>query len=174
MSWHKLYFFQIAWQLAISFWQFGTLPIGIFLSNLDTRQLMTSPRVLFGQFWHLSIFGNSRAIWVFLPKFSTFRKLIFSQWRSDKASLCFGVLGGQVPRLYDGTIFWGCNTPRGVQWGIESKRSVFPHIWDSLKGTWYSLIQSRISQIINFGLDFWISSWLAICWAKKCWFLRFS
>ena len=22
----------------------------------------------------------------------------------------FKVLGGQVPRLYDGTIFWGCNT----------------------------------------------------------------
>ena len=31
----------IGQQLAISFWQFGTLPIGIFLSNLDSRHLMT-------------------------------------------------------------------------------------------------------------------------------------
>ena len=40
----------IAWHMGISFWQFGTLPIGIFLSNLVSRQLETSPRTLFGQF----------------------------------------------------------------------------------------------------------------------------
>ena len=40
----------IAWHMGISFRQFGTLPIGIFLSNLDSRQLMTSPRTLLGQF----------------------------------------------------------------------------------------------------------------------------
>ena len=40
----------IAWRAGISFWQFGTLPIGIFLSNLDSRHLMTSPRTLLGQF----------------------------------------------------------------------------------------------------------------------------
>ena len=40
----------IAWRLGISFQQFGTLPIGIFLSNLDSRHLMTSPRTLFGHF----------------------------------------------------------------------------------------------------------------------------
>ena len=40
----------IAWRMGISFWQFGTLPIGIFLSNLDSRHLMTSPRTLLGQF----------------------------------------------------------------------------------------------------------------------------
>ena len=38
----------IPWRLGISFWQFGTLPIGIFLSNLDSRQLMRSPRTLLG------------------------------------------------------------------------------------------------------------------------------
>ena len=32
----------IGQRLAISFWQFGTLLIGIFLSNLDSRQLKTS------------------------------------------------------------------------------------------------------------------------------------
>ena len=57
-----------------------------------------------------------------------------------------GVLGGKVPRLYDGTIFGGCDTFRGVQRGIESKGSVFPHICDSLKGTQHSLILSRICQ----------------------------
>ena len=40
----------IAWHMGISFWQFGILPIGIFLSNLDSRHLMTYPRTLLGQF----------------------------------------------------------------------------------------------------------------------------
>ena len=40
----------IAWRAGISFRQFGTLSIGIFLSNLDSRHLMTSPRTLLGQF----------------------------------------------------------------------------------------------------------------------------
>ena len=40
----------IAWRMGISFRQFGTLPIGIFLSNLGSRHLMTSPRTLLGQF----------------------------------------------------------------------------------------------------------------------------
>ena len=39
-----------AWHTGISFQQFGTFPIGIFLSNLDSRHLMTSPRTLLGQF----------------------------------------------------------------------------------------------------------------------------
>ena len=40
----------IAWRTGISFRQFGTLPIGIFLSNLDSRHFMISPRTLLGQF----------------------------------------------------------------------------------------------------------------------------
>ena len=58
----------IAWRTGISFGQFGTLPIGIFLSNLDSRHLMTSPRTFLGQLWHMSIFGNSRAVWVICQK----------------------------------------------------------------------------------------------------------
>ena len=50
------------------------------------------------------------------------------------------VLGGQVPGLYGGTIFLGGVTHLGVQRGIESKMSIFPHISDSLKGTQHSLI----------------------------------
>ena len=58
----------IAWHTGISFWQFGTLPIGIFLSNLDSRHLMTSPKNLLRQFWHMSIFGDSRSVWVICQK----------------------------------------------------------------------------------------------------------
>ena len=36
-----------------------------------------------------------------------------------------GVLGGQVPRLYGGTILGGCDTLRGVWWGIENESSIF-------------------------------------------------
>ena len=76
----------------ISFQQFGTLPIGIFLSNLDSRHLMTSPRILLGQFWHMSIFGDSRAIWVICQKKMPSENQFFCQWRSDGASKCLGGL----------------------------------------------------------------------------------
>ena len=46
-------------------WQFGTLPFGIFGSNLDTMGLETYPRTYSGQFWHMSLFDNFRAVWVF-------------------------------------------------------------------------------------------------------------
>ena len=35
--------------------QFGTLPFGILLSNLDTGYLKTYPRIYYGNFLHLSI-----------------------------------------------------------------------------------------------------------------------
>ena len=37
-------------RMEISYQLFGTLPIGLLLSNLDSRQLMTSPRTLLDQF----------------------------------------------------------------------------------------------------------------------------
>ena len=46
-----------------------------------------------------------------------------------------GFVGGQVPRLYGGTIFGGVRHTLGVQWGTERKMSVFPHISNSLEGT---------------------------------------
>ena len=30
-----------------------------------------------------------------------------------------GVLGSQITRLYDGTIFGGCDTLKGVPWAVE-------------------------------------------------------
>ena len=45
-----------------------------------------------------------------------------------------GVLGGQMTRLHDGTIFGGCNTLKGVPGAIK-KICIFQHICDTLKGT---------------------------------------
>ena len=59
--------------------QFGTLPIGIFLSNLDSGQLETSLMTSYCHFWNLSTFGNSRAVWVFLAKIGCLQKIkVFS------------------------------------------------------------------------------------------------
>ena len=56
-----------------------------------------------------------------------------------------GVLGGQMTRLHDGTIFGGgCDTLKGVP-GAVKKKSIFQHICDTLKGTWDSPIWPRIS-----------------------------
>ena len=98
----------IAERVSAPYWQFGTLPIGIFLSNLVSGQLETSLMTSYCHFWNLSTFGDSRAVWVFWPKLGVFRKSKFSQWRSDGASMRLGgVLGSQITRLYDGTIFGG-------------------------------------------------------------------
>ena len=43
-------------------WPFGTLPFGLFGSNLDTRDLETYPRTYSGHFWNMSIFDDSRAV----------------------------------------------------------------------------------------------------------------
>ena len=96
----------IAERVSAPYWQFGTLPIGIFLSNLDSRQLETCLMTSYCHFWNLSTFGDSRANWVFWPKLGVFRKSKFSRWRSDGVSMQLGgVLGSQITRLYDGTIF---------------------------------------------------------------------
>ena len=77
----------IAERVSAHYWQFGTLPIGIFLSNLVSGQLETSLMTSYCYFWNLSTFGNSRAVWVFWPKLGVFRKSKFSRWRSDGASM---------------------------------------------------------------------------------------
>ena len=43
-------------------WPFGTLPFGLFGSNLDTKDLDTYPRTYFGHFGNMSNFDDSRAI----------------------------------------------------------------------------------------------------------------
>ena len=55
-------------RMEISYRLFGTLPIGLLLSNLDSRQLKTSPMTPYDQFWNMSTFGYSRAVWVLWAK----------------------------------------------------------------------------------------------------------
>ena len=66
----------IASRVANYDWPFGTLPFGLFGSNWDTRDLETYPRTYSGHFWNMSIFDDSRAIWVL------FRKWVVSENQS--------------------------------------------------------------------------------------------
>ena len=66
----------IASHMANYDWPFGTLPFGLFGSNLDTGDLETYPRTYSGHFWNMSIFDDSRAIWVL------FRKWVVSENQS--------------------------------------------------------------------------------------------
>ena len=102
-------------RMRISYCLFGTLPIGISFLNLGSGQLMTCPRTLFGQIWNMSLFGDSRAIRVLMPKYRPFRKSIFSWWRSGDS---FSRLRGC--RWADGWAIWwyhfggGCDTLGGA------------------------------------------------------------
>ena len=96
--------------MRISYRSFGTLPIGIFFSNLDSRQLMTCPRTLFGQIWNMSLFGNSRAIRVLMPKYRPFRKSFFSRWRSGNSFLRLGGF-----RWADGWAIWWYHFQGGLR-----------------------------------------------------------
>ena len=155
--------------MGICYRQFGTLPIGIFLSNLDSRQLETSLMTSYGHFWHMSTFGDSRAIWVLLPKYGAFRKSNFSWWRSIQWSTRLGVLGGQMTRLHDGTIFGGGATHLKGCWGLSKKNCIFQHICDALKVTQDSQIWPESVHRCSLGcsicldVDFWICDRLAIC-----------
>ena len=66
----------IASRMANYNWPFGTLPFEFFWSNLDTKDLETYPRTYSSHFWNMSIFDNSRAIWVL------FRKWVVSENQS--------------------------------------------------------------------------------------------
>ena len=112
-----------------SYRQFGTLSIGIFLSNLNSRQLETSLMTSYGHFWNLSTFGDSRAIWVFLLKLGTFRKSVFSmkEWKvfhkpqEFKVARSLGYM--MVP-------FWGCVPHlKGCHGPLKNVSCIFQHIW---------------------------------------------
>ena len=64
-------------------WLFGTLPFGLFWSNFDTMDLETYPRTYSGHFWHMSLFDNSRAVWVLFRKWVVSENQSFLGWRSN-------------------------------------------------------------------------------------------
>ena len=105
-------------RMEISYRLFGTLPIGLLLSNLDWRQLETSPMTSYDQFWNMSIFGDSRAVWVICQKKMPSENRFFLHEGAMRLQWGLGVLGGQVPRLYGGTIFGGVRHTWGIRWGI--------------------------------------------------------
>ena len=94
-------------------WPFRTLPFRILLSNLGTRDL----------FWS---FFKYVTFWWFQGCLSTFqimgvfRKSKFSWWMSEITPLIDWVLGGQVPKLHHGPVWfaiphiWG-GVPRVVE-----------------------------------------------------------
>ena len=84
-------------------WPFGTLPFGLFWSNLDTRDLDTYPRTYSGHFWNMSIFDDSRAVWVLFRKWVVSENQSFLNEGAIVTPLISLVLG-QVPRLNHGPI----------------------------------------------------------------------
>ena len=94
----------IALGMTIYDWRFGTLPFRLVGSNLDTRDLETYPRTYSGHFWNMSIFDNSRAIWVLFRKWVVSENQSFLNEGAIVTPLIGLVLGGEVPRLNYGPI----------------------------------------------------------------------
>ena len=86
-------------------WPFGTLPLGLFWSNLDTMDLETYPRSYSDHFWHMSLFDDCRAVWVFLRKWVVSENQSFLDEGAIITHLIGLVLGGQVPRPSHGPIW---------------------------------------------------------------------
>ena len=85
-------------------WPFGTLPLGIFRSNLDTMDLEIYPRNYSGHFLHMSLFDDFRAVRVFLRKWVVSENQSFLDEGAIVTPLIDLVLGGQVPRPSHGPI----------------------------------------------------------------------
>ena len=118
-------------KLRLAIW---TLPFGLFGSNLDTKDLETYPRTYSGHFWNMSIFDDSRAIWVLFQKMGGLRKSKFSRWRSDCYPLIDLVLRGEVPRLNHGPICFPSKHLRGC-YGRRKLSTTFWHFHKGLKHT---------------------------------------
>ena len=108
----------IASCMTIYDWPFGTLPFRLFCSNLDTRDLETYPRTYSGHFWNMSIFDDSRAIWVLFRKWVVSKNQSFLDEGAIITLIIGLVLGGEVPRLNHG---WGCLGWSAIVYMIEVK-----------------------------------------------------
>ena len=97
---------------------------------------MTCPKKIRGINWDHDPLFDINKIWPtcqFLATPGPFE--YFGQKQGSSESQCLldegatgcqsvlGVLGGQIPRLYGGTIFGGVRHPGGIWWGFESKGS---------------------------------------------------
>ena len=85
-----------------------------------------------------------------LAKIGCLQKIkVFSMKERWGFDATWEVLGSQITRLYDGTIFGGGVThlrgSRGLSKKLKLKNWIFRHICDGLKGIRHLLISSRIS-----------------------------
>ena len=94
----------IASRMANYDWPFGILPFRLFGLNLDTRDLETYPRTYSGHFWNMSIFDDSRAVWVLFRKWVVSENESFLNEGAIVTPPTGLVLGGEVLRLNHGPI----------------------------------------------------------------------
>ena len=98
----------IAERVSAPYWQFGTLPIGIFLSNLDSGQLGDiSYDILLSLFEICQLLATPGPFEYFGQNWVSSENQSFLDEGATGLRCDFGVLGSQITRLYDGTIFGG-------------------------------------------------------------------
>ena len=115
----------IASRMANYNWPFGTLPFGLFGSNLDTRDLETYSRPYSGHFWNMSLFDDSRAIWVLFRKWVVFENCILLRNGWPTPGYSDLVLGGEVPRLNHGPIYFPIQNTWGGAMGCWKSSTTF-------------------------------------------------
>ena len=94
--------------IGIFFSAIWTLPIGIFWSNLDSRQLETCLMTSYCHFWNLSTFGTTPGPFEYFGQnWVSSENQSFLNEGVTGLRCDLGVLGSQITRLYDGTIFGG-------------------------------------------------------------------
>ena len=111
--------------VSVSYQLFGTLPIGIFsqIWTQDSLRHLLGPFLV--NFWHMSTFGDSRAIQVLLAKSGVFRKSIFfsmKDWQLIEVVWCLRWAGPWAIWWYH---FQGSVTHLGALVGLWIQRFHF-------------------------------------------------
>ena len=111
--------------LAISYWQFGTLPIGIFCQiwSQDSLRHLLGPLLVNFDICQFLVTLGPFECFDFL-KTPDFGQFFLNEGVTGHQSI-LGVLGGQLPMLYGGTIFGGGVSPSGHLVGLRVQRFCF-------------------------------------------------
>ena len=125
-------------------WAIRTLPIGIFLSNLDSRQLDTSLMTSYGHFWHMSTFGDSRPFEYFCQNMGASENQSFLDEGAIGVDEAWGFRWADNWATWWYHFFGGATHLRGAG-GRRKKIGIFQDICDGLKGTQNWSIGPRIS-----------------------------
>ena len=128
--------------------QFGTLPIGIFLSNLVSGQLETSLMTSCCHFWNLSTLATPGLFEYFGQNWVSSENQSFLDEGVTGLRCDLGVLVARSLGYMMVPFLGGCDALKGVSWAVEkteTEKLDFQHICDGLKGIRHLLISSRIS-----------------------------